>query len=170
MPQLRTRCAGEEAVPNTCVGDARPCAERGGARARFACPSDHAKSERKSPPLHLRPLGRYSSGAGGTTAARAGALEPSANELIGTTFSCYRSSKSADTMPKGAPTIWTHAQHAALLMHLQCCNFRPTGPFGIAFRAGCAMDGDVGLIPHCHWPSRTIYGTSARKRVASCWA
>jgi hypothetical protein len=56
----------------------------------------------------------------------------------------------------------------ALLMHLKRCNFRPTGPFGITLRAGCAMDGAVCLIPHCHWPSRTIYGTS--RRVASCWA
>jgi hypothetical protein len=29
-----------------------------------------------------------------------------------------------------------------------CCNFRLTGPFGITLRAGCAMDGAVGLIPH----------------------
>jgi hypothetical protein len=31
-PQLRTRCAGEEAVPITCVGGARPCAGRGRGR------------------------------------------------------------------------------------------------------------------------------------------
>jgi hypothetical protein len=37
-PQLRTRCAGEEAVPSTCVGGARPCAGRGAARARSAVP------------------------------------------------------------------------------------------------------------------------------------
>jgi hypothetical protein len=48
----------------------------------------------------------------------------------------------------------------ALLIHLKCCNFRPTGPFGITLRAGCAVDGAVGLVLHCHWPSRTIYGTS----------
>ena len=35
-----------------------------------------------SPSLYLRPLGRYSSGARGATAVRAGALEPPANELI----------------------------------------------------------------------------------------
>ena len=34
----------------------------------------------------------------------------------------------------------------ALLMHLKRCNFRLTGPFGITLRAGCAMDGAVGLI------------------------
>jgi hypothetical protein len=56
----------------------------------------------------------------------------------------------------------------ALLMHLKCCNFRPTGPFGITLCAGCVMDGAVGLMPHCNWPSRTIYGTSWR--VASFWA
>jgi hypothetical protein len=31
-----------------------------------------------------------------------------------------------------------------------------------------ALGEAVGPIPHCHWPSRTIYGTS--RRVASCWA
>jgi hypothetical protein len=56
--------------------------------------------------------------------------------------------------------LWVYA--LALLVHLKCCNFRPTGPFGITLRAGCAMDAAVGLIPHCHWPSRTIYGTSRR--------
>jgi hypothetical protein len=55
-----------------------------------------------------------------------------------------------------------------LVMHLKCCNFRPTGPFGITLRAGCVMDGTVGFFPHCHWLSRTIYGTSWR-RMASCW-
>jgi hypothetical protein len=57
---------------------------------------------------------------------------------------------------------------AALLMHVKRCNFRPPGPFGITLRAGWVMDGAAGLSPHCHWPSRTIYGTS--RRVASCWA
>ena len=33
----------------------------------------------------------------------------------------------------------------ALLMHLNCCNFRPTGPFGITLRAGCVIHGAVGL-------------------------
>jgi hypothetical protein len=71
------------------------------------------------------------------------------------------------------PRSLAHGQHIciyalALLMHLKRCIFRPTGPFGITLRAGCAMDGAVCLIPHCHWPSRTIYGTSWR--VASCWA
>ena len=37
-PQLRTQCAGEEAVPSTCVGGARPCAGRGATRARSAAP------------------------------------------------------------------------------------------------------------------------------------
>ena len=36
----------------------------------------------------------------------------------------------------------------ALLMHLNCCNFRPTGPFGISLRAGCVIHGALGLIPH----------------------
>jgi hypothetical protein len=67
--------------------------------------------------------------------------------------------------PKGHQPFGTHAKHATFLMHFKCCNFRPTGPFGITLLAGCAMDGVVGLIPHCHWPSRTIYGTS--RRVAS---
>jgi hypothetical protein len=35
-------------------------------------------------------------------------------------------------------------------------------------RAGCVMYGTVGRIQHCHWPSRTIYGTS--RRVTGCWA
>jgi hypothetical protein len=120
------------------------------------------------PSLHLRPLGRYSSGTRGTTAVQANALGASVNELINTTFGCYPSSKAADAMPKGAPSVGTHAQHVTLLMHLKCCNFRPTGPFNITLRAGCVMDGAVGAIPDCNWPSRTIYGTS--RRVASCWA
>jgi hypothetical protein len=37
-PQLRARCAGEEAVPSACVGDARPCAGREATRARSAAP------------------------------------------------------------------------------------------------------------------------------------
>jgi hypothetical protein len=121
------------------------------------------------PSLYLRPLGRHSSGARGATAVQqASALEASVNELIDTIFGCYSSSKAADVVPKWAPPFGTKAQHATLLMHLKRCNFRPTGPFGITLRDGCAMDGAFGLIPHCHWPSRTIYGTS--RRVASCWA
>ena len=54
LPQLRTRCAGEEAVPSTCVGDARPCAGRGAGRARSAVPrSDRAKSKRARSALAL---------------------------------------------------------------------------------------------------------------------
>ena len=53
-PQLRARCAGEEAVPSTCVGDARPCAGRGTGRARSAVPrSDRAKSKRARSALAL---------------------------------------------------------------------------------------------------------------------
>ena len=53
-PQLRARCAGEEAVPSTCVGDARPCAGRGAGRARSAVPrSDRAKSKRARSALAL---------------------------------------------------------------------------------------------------------------------
>jgi hypothetical protein len=72
--------------------------------------------------------------------------------------------------PNGHQPFGTKAQHATLLMHLKRCNFRPTGPFGITlFVLGAPwMDGAVGPIPHCHWPSRTIYGTS--RRVVSCWA
>jgi hypothetical protein len=116
-------------------------------------------------PLHLRPLGSYSSGARGTAAVGAGTLELSVNGLIDTTFSCYSSPKAADAMPKGAPSAGTHGHSchfATLLMHLKCCNFRPLGPFGITLRAGWVMDGAAGFIPHCHWPSRTIYGTSRR--------
>ena len=123
------------------------------------------------PSLYLRPLGRYSysSGARGATAMQASALETSVNELIDAIFGCYPSSKAADVVPKWVPTIW-HKSTAchALLMHLKRCNFRPTGPFGITLRAGCAIHRAVGLMSHCHWPSRTIYGTS--RRVASCWA
>jgi hypothetical protein len=119
------------------------------------------------PSLHLRPLERYSSGARGTTAIRADAMELPVNGLIDTTFGCYPSSKAADAMPKGAPSVGTHVQHATLLMHLKCCNFQPTGPFGTILRAGCVMDGTVGVIPRCHWLSRTIYGTF--RRVDSCW-
>jgi len=124
-----------------------------------------------SPSLYLRPLGRYSSGARGATAMQASALEASVNELIDTIFGCYPSSKAAGVVPKGVPTIWhkrPQPQRATFLMHLNCCNFRPAGPFGTTLCAGCVIHGAVGLIPHCHWPSRTIYGTSWR--VASCWA
>jgi hypothetical protein len=156
-------------VPSLCVGDARQCAGRGAVRARSAVPQRprQVRANQAGLSLHLRPLGRYSSGARGTTAAQASALEPSVNELINTTFGCYPSSKAVDAMPKGAPSVGTHAQHATLLMPLKCCNFRPTGPFGITLRAGCVMDGAVVVIPHCHWLSRTIYGTS--RRVASSW-
>jgi hypothetical protein len=115
--------------------------------------------------LHLRPLGRCSSGARGTTAIRASALEPPVNGLIDTTFGCYPSPKAADAMPKKAPSVGTHA---TLLMPLKCCNFRPTGPFGTTLRAGCVMDGAVGAILHCPWLSRTLYGTGWRA-MASCW-
>jgi hypothetical protein len=33
----------------------------------------------------------------------------------------------------------------ALLMHSKCCNFRPTGPFGISLRARCIMARTVWL-------------------------
>jgi hypothetical protein len=69
------------------------------------------------PSLHLRPLGRDSSAARGATAIRAGALEASVNELIDTTFGCYSSSKSADIVPKGEPTIW----HKITACHLCSC-------------------------------------------------
>jgi hypothetical protein len=67
-------------------------------------------------------LGRYSSGARGKTAVQASALEPSVDGLINTTFGCYASSKAADAMPKGAPSVGTDAQHATLLMHFNCWN------------------------------------------------
>jgi hypothetical protein len=53
--------------------------------------------------------------------------------------------------PTGYQPFGTKAQRATLLMHLNCCNFRPTGPFGITLRAGCVIHGAVGPIPHCHW-------------------
>jgi hypothetical protein len=52
------------------------------------------------------------------------------------------------------PRIWDMGKCMALLMHLNCCNFRPTGPFGISLRAGCVIHGAVGLIPHCHSTGR----------------
>jgi hypothetical protein len=111
-------------------------------RAPAATPSP----SEPGPSLHWRPLGRYSSAARGSTAVRAGALKPSINELIDTTFGSYPSSKAADAVPKGAPSVGTQAQHATLLMPLKCCNFRPTGPFGTTRCAGCVVDGDVCLI------------------------
>ena len=53
----------------------------------------------------------------------------------------------------------------ALLMHLNCCNFRPTGPFGISLRAGCVMDGAVGPIPHLSG----IWGGQWWLIWAICW-
>jgi hypothetical protein len=160
-------------VPSTCVGGARPCAGRGATRARAfrRTPATTPSPSEPSPSLYLRPLGRYSSGARGATAMQASALEASVHELIDTIFGCYPSSKAAGVVyPKGCQPFGTKAPQRAstLLMHLNCCNFRPTGPFGITLRAGCVIHGAVGPMPHCHWPSRTIYGTSWR--VASCWA
>jgi hypothetical protein len=45
------------------------------------------------------------------------------------------------------------------LCNLCNCNLplsRPAGPFGITLRAGCVMDGAVGVFRHCHWLLRTI--------------
>jgi hypothetical protein len=80
-------------------------------------------------------------------------------------------------MPKGVPSAGTHAQHATLLMHLKCCNFRPAGPFGASpFVLGASW---MGLQAHfriatgCHerytaragaWPAagpEAAAGTSA---------
>jgi hypothetical protein len=47
---------------------------------------------------------------------RASALEASVNELIDTIFGCYLSSKAADVVPKGVPTIW-HKSTACHLAH-----------------------------------------------------
>jgi hypothetical protein len=47
-------------------------------RAPAAAPSP----SEPGPPLHLRPLGSYISGARGTAAVGAGALKPSVNELL----------------------------------------------------------------------------------------
>jgi hypothetical protein len=66
------------------------------------------------PSLYLRPLGRCSSGARGTTAVQASALEPSVSKLIDTIFGCYPSSKAAGFVLKGAPTIW----HKSTARHL----------------------------------------------------
>jgi hypothetical protein len=126
-PQLRTRCAGEEAVPSTCVGGARPCAGRGAVRARSATapfrrvvPVTTPSPSEPGPSLYLRPLGRYSSGARGATAIRASALGASVNELIDTILA----QKPPMLCPKGHQPFGTKAQHATLLMHLKCCNFR----------------------------------------------
>ena len=54
--QLRARCAGEDAVPSTCVGGARPCAGRGAGRARSAaCPAATAPSPSEPGPGRRRP-------------------------------------------------------------------------------------------------------------------
>jgi hypothetical protein len=105
----QTRCAGEEVVPSTCVGDARPCAGRGAVGPYGPvppCPSDHAKSEQTRSALALAAVGALSSGTRDTTAIRASALGAPVNELIDDIFGCYPSSKGADVVPKGAPTIW----------------------------------------------------------------
>ena len=148
-------------MPSTCVGGARPCAGCGAIRARSAAPqrprTPSPSPSEPGPSLYLRPLGRYSSGTRGATAVQASALEPSVNELIDATFVvAILAQKPPVLCPKGHQPFGTKAQHATLLMHLNCCNFRPTGPFGITLRAGWVMDGAAGLSPHCHWPSRTI--------------
>jgi hypothetical protein len=47
---------------------------------------------------------------------QASALEASVNELIDAIFGCYSSSKTADVVPKWAPTIW-HKITACHLAH-----------------------------------------------------
>jgi hypothetical protein len=134
--------------------------------------SDHAKSERTRFVLVLAAVG--------TPQLRRSRRGSSASNCAGSV--CKRTyryhlwllfslkSRRYRACPNGHQPFGTKAQHATLLMHLKRCNFRPTGPFGITLRVGCAIHRAVGLMPHCHWPSRTlcIYGTS--RRVASCWA
>jgi hypothetical protein len=114
-------------LPSTCVGDARPCAGRGAARARSAAPwlpgaaTTPASPSEPGPPLHLRrPLGRCSSVARDTTAVRAGALKPYVNGLIDITFGgrcCSHAQKPPMLCPKRGTIGWhTHiirAQHPA---------------------------------------------------------
>jgi hypothetical protein len=59
----------------------------------------------------------------------------------------------AHTRPR--PRIWAYAL-ANLLMHLQCCNFRPPGPFGITLRAGCAIH-RAGCRPYAALPLAVTY-------------
>ena len=54
---------------------------------------------------------------------------------------------------------------ATLLMHLNRCNFRPTGPFGTTLRAGCVIHGAVGPIPHLSG----IWGGQWWLIWAICW-
>jgi hypothetical protein len=115
------------------------------------------RASQGGPPLHLRPLGSYSSGARGTAAVGSGALGPSINELIDTTFGCCRSSKAADAMPKGAPSAGT------LLMHFKCSNLPElctprqisSAPFRhMGGRWWLILGRDLAYmgISICHWP------------------
>jgi hypothetical protein len=147
------------------------------------CPSDHAKSERTWSVLALAAVGalqlRRSRHDGGTSKCAGSVCKRTYQSHLWLLSPKGRHQLAAGAMPKCAPSAGTHAQHATLLVHLKCCNFRPTGPFDIPLRAGCVMDvlgpvpgvgvmakrsqdGNVCVIPHCHWLPRTIYGTSRR--------
>ena len=132
-------------------------------------PGDHAKSERTKSILVLAAVGalQLRRSRRDSDASKCAASVRKTNLSIPSLVAIL-AQKPPVLCPKGCQPFGTKAQHVTLLMHLNCCNFRPTGPFGISLRAGCVMDGAVGLMPHCHWPSRTIYGTSWR--VASFWA
>ena len=141
-PQLRTQCAGEEAVPSTCVGGARPCAGRGATRARSAAP--RRPRQVRANQVHPCTCGRW-----GATApaleARQRCKQVRAGSVRKRTYRCHLwlvailAQNPPVLCPKGCQPFGTKAQRAALLMHLNCCNFRPTGPFGITLRAGCAI-------------------------------
>ena len=139
-PQLRTRCAGEEAVPSTCVGGARPCAGRGATRARSAAP----QRPRQVRANQVRPCtcGRWGATAPALEARRRYEQvrwkRPKTN-LSMPSLVAILAQKPPMLCPKGHQPFGTKAQHATLLMHLKRCNFRPTGPFGITLRAGCAI-------------------------------
>jgi hypothetical protein len=92
-------------------------------------PATTPSPSESGPSLYLWPLGRYSSGARGATAVQAGALEPSVNELIETTFGCYLSSKAAGVVPKEVwldrPQTWFRVFGHAAIYTGSFCVFGP---------------------------------------------
>jgi hypothetical protein len=159
-------------VPSTCVRGARPCAGRGATRSRTAAPQ-RARQVRANQvrPCHgvlvLAAVGGWDATAtrpqlrrsrrGGSASKFAKSVCKRAYRLSIPSLVAILAQKPPMSCINGHQPFGTKAQHATLLMHLKRCNFRPTGPFGITLRAGCAIHRAVGLIPHCRWPSRTIY-------------
>jgi hypothetical protein len=189
---LRTRCAGEKAQPARA-----PVLAALARRARWAwgrtgpfrrAPVAMPSPSEPGPPLHLRPFVgalqlRPALEVRQTTAARAGALEPPVNAVIDTTYQPLvgvLAQKPPMPCPKGHHRLarWhtcttCHAlADAVKMLQFQCCNFRPTGPFGTAHSSCWVRHGwyckQARLQIATGFHERYTHGTS--RRMASCLA